>query len=213
MTRMQDGFFSLLLNPAIRLLVLCSVLTGFLYPGLIMGIAHFIFPWEAEGSFLMHQGIRVGSYWIGQSFSDPRYFWGRPSDTPIMPYNALFSLGANLGPSDLTRLQNIKARIAALHSMDSRINMPVPFSLVASSGSGLDPEISASAARYQVFRVAKNRQLPIDTVARLIEDSIVHRTAFVLGESRVNVLQLNLELDRISPPSLSDKRNTNGKTP
>src|SRR6476620_6999505 len=99
------------INPAIRLLVLCSILTGLIYPGLITGITHSLFPWEAKGSFMSHKGIRVGSYWIGQSFTAPHYFWGRPSSTPSVPYNALYSLGANLGPSSPIRLQNMLSRI------------------------------------------------------------------------------------------------------
>jgi K+-transporting ATPase ATPase C chain len=200
-------------SPAIRLMVLCSILTGFLYPCLITGIAQLMFPWEANGSFLNHHGIRVGSYLIGQSFTASYYFWGRPSDTPTVPYNALSSAGANLGPSDLGRLQGIQTRITTLRTVNNDINTTIPFNLVAASGSGLDPDISASAARYQIFRVAKARGLPIETVAHLVEDAIISRTLSILGEPRVNVLQLNLVLDRISPPTLANIRNYNGKTP
>lgn len=213
MDQTHSSFFTLIFNPAIRLLALCSVLTGLLYPGLIMGIAQSIFPWEANGSFVTHEGIRVGSYWIGQLFTEPHYFWGRPSTTPIVPYNALSSSGADLGPSDLKRLQDIRTRITALHDTNNGIKTLIPFNLVTASGSGLDPDISASAAQYQIYRVAKARRLPIETITRLIENSIVGRTANVLGEPRVNVLQLNLALDRMSPITIGDLRNSNGKTP
>jgi len=200
-------------NPAIRLLILCSVLTGFLYPCVITGIAQCLFPWEANGSFISHQGVRIGSYRIGQSFTAPHYFWGRPSATPTVPYNALSSSGANLGPSDIKRLQDIQLRIAALQTANHGIGTLIPFDLVTASGSGLDPDISASAAQYQIFRVANARQAPMETIARLVENAIVGRTAKIFGEPRVNVLQLNLALDRIFPLKLPDIRNSNGTTP
>jgi potassium-transporting ATPase KdpC subunit len=191
---------------AFRILVLCTILTGFLYPGFILGIAQCFFPWQANGSFLTRDAVRVGSYHIGQFFSNPAYFWGRPSATPGQPYNALHSSGSNLGPSDPKRFKAIQEYIALYHSADNGLHMPIPDDLLTASGSGLDPDISPDAARYQIYRVAKARQLPVDTVARLVEQSIIDRSAKILGEPRINVLQLNLSLDQLS-------RNNHGKTP
>jgi K+-transporting ATPase ATPase C chain len=213
MNQTSHSFFALIGYPAIRLLLLCSLLTGFLYPGLVMIMAQSLFPFEANGSLITHQGVRVGSYWIGQSFTEPHYFWGRPSGTPSIPYNALSSSGTNFGPGDPKNIQQIQTSIQLLHLANKGINTLIPFNLVAASGSGLDPEISPAAARYQVFRVAKARQAPIETIAHLVENAIISRSANILGEPRVNVLQLNLALDRIVPITLHDIRNSNGKAP
>ncbi len=213
MYQTTHAFFTLIGYPAIRLLFLCTILTGCLYPGFVMLMAQSLFPFEANGSFISHQGVRVGSYWIGQLFTAPHYFWGRPSSTPSVPYNALSSSGTTLGPRDLKNLQQIQTSIQSLQLANKGINTLIPFNLVTVSGSGLDPEISPAAARYQVFRVAKARKAPVEIIASLVEDAIIDRSAYILGEPRVNVLQLNLALDRIVPMTVYEIRNANGKTP
>ena len=213
MEQMRHTFVSRTLIPSIRFMVLCSLLLGFLYPAVIIGVAQLLFPWQANGSFINHNNVRVGSHFIGQVFTDLRYFWGRPSATPEKPYNAFYSQGSNLGPSTLLRQQAIQTQISMLQSANSGINITIPFNLVTASGSGLDPDISPAAAQYQIFRIAKARQLPVETVARLIEENTVQRSLHLFGQPRVNVLQLNLALDRISAQSLPDIRNTHGQTP
>jgi K+-transporting ATPase ATPase C chain len=175
-----------------------TVLTGFIYPLAITGIAQLAFPWQANGSLIVRGGVVVGSRWIGQPFSDPKYFWGRLSAT-TPPYNAGASSGSNLGPLNPALLDAARARIAALRAADPDsghvTGPPVPVDLVTSSGSGLDPDISPAAAEYQVNRVAKARGLDPEEVRRLVVAHTKHRFLSVIGEPVVNVLELNLALE------------------
>lgn len=183
---------------AIILLILMSVLTGFLYPIIITGITQLIFPWQTNGSFIKQNGKIVGSLLIGQPFSDPKYFWGRPSATTPFPYNAASSSGSNLGPSNPILLATVKQRVNSLKQSILSNTSPIPVDLVTASGSGLDPEICPSAAFYQVPRIAKARGLSKQVIQLLIKRSIKKRTLRILGEPRVNVLEINLALDRLS---------------
>jgi potassium-transporting ATPase KdpC subunit len=185
------------LRPALLLLLLLTVLTGFIYPLLLTGLAQLLFPRQAAGSLIMRDGHALGSQLIGQSFSDPRYFWGRPSATTPQPYNGTGSAGSNLGPLNAALLDAVKARIAALRAADPGNRLPVPVDLVTASGSGLDPEISVAAASYQAARVARTRALAPERVRALIAHHTEGRLLGVLGEPRVNVLELNLALDAL----------------
>jgi potassium-transporting ATPase KdpC subunit len=185
------------LRPALVLFLLLTVLTGFLYPLLVTGLAQLLFARQATGSIIMRQGHAVGSRLIGQSFSDPRYFWGRPSATTPQPYNGMASTGSNQGPLNPALLDAVKARIAALRAADPGNEAPVPVDLVTASGSGLDPEISVAAANYQAARVARVRGLSPERVQGLIAQHTQGRLLGVLGEPRVNVLELNLALDAL----------------
>jgi len=184
-----------LLRPALTLLFLFSLLTGLLYPAVITLLARGIFPAQAQGSLIVKEGQIVGSSLIGQPFSSPQYFWGRPSATAPTPYNASASTGSNIGPSNPALADAIRGRVEALRLADPGNTAPVPVDLVTSSGSGLDPHISPAAALYQIGRVAKARNMPVSTVQKLVEEHIEKRSLGVLGEPRVNVLQLNLALD------------------
>jgi len=186
-----------LIKPAIVLLVAFTVLTGLIYPLVITGIAQLVFPHQANGSLIEQNGGAVGSELIGQPFSDPKYFWGRLSATAPFPYNAAASSGSNLGPTNPALIQEVQARLQALKVADPGNTQPVPADLVTSSGSGLDPDISLAAALYQVPRVARLRGLSEDQVRSLVDQYTQGRTFYVLGEPRVNVLKLNLALDRI----------------
>ncbi len=186
------------LLPALRMLVVLSVLTGVVYPYLITGIAQLAFPRAANGSLIQRDGKALGSSLIGQPFDDPKYFWGRPSATSPMPYNAGASSGSNQGPRNPALADAVKDRIKALTDADPDSKPPVPVDLVTASGSGLDPDISVAAALYQVHRVAKARGMPEDKVRALVDANTRGRTFGVLGEPRVNVLELNLALDRSS---------------
>jgi K+-transporting ATPase ATPase C chain len=186
-----------LLRPSIVLLAIFTVLTGVLYPLAVTALAQAVFPNQANGS-LIRQGDRVvGSALIGQPFDDPRYFWGRPSATAPVPYNAAASAGANLGPSNPALLAAVQARVAALHAADPGNTQPVPVDLVTASASGLDPHISVAAALYQVSRVARARGMTDETVRTLVEQATAGRQLGFLGEPRVDVLKLNLALDAV----------------
>jgi potassium-transporting ATPase KdpC subunit len=185
------------LKPAIVLLVALTFLTGVIYPLIITGIAQLIFPRQANGSLIVQDGQAMGSELIGQSFSDPKYFWGRLSATSPFPYNAAASSGSNLGPTNPALIAEVQARLQALKDADPGNTQPVPVDLVTSSASGLDPDISLAAAFYQVPRVARARGLSEAQVRALVDQYTEGRTFFVLGENRVNVLKLNLALDRI----------------
>lgn len=187
------------LVPALRMLIVLSALTGVAYPLLVTGIARLAFPREANGSLIAADGHIVGSALVGQSFSDPKYFWGRPSATSPRPYNAMASSGSNLGPRNPVLAEAVRSRIAALRAADPGAEAPVPADLVTASGSGLDPDISIAGAEYQLPRVAKARRLPEDRVRALVAAHTSGRTFGILGEPRVNVLQLNLALDRAAP--------------
>lgn len=184
-----------LIRPAISLFVLLSVLTGLIYPLAVTGLGQALFPWQAKGSLLAMDGRPVGSALIGQNFTDPRHFWGRPSATSPQPYNGAASGGSNQGPLNPALVAAVKARLEALKAADPGNNQPVPVDLVTASGSGLDPEISLAAAHYQAARVARARDLPAEQVSALIERQVARPWLGIVGEPRVNVLRLNLALD------------------
>ena len=184
-------------RPAIVSIAIFTLLTGILYPLMITGIAQVIFPHQANGSLIVQNGQVVGSELIGQPFDNPRYFWGRPSATSPFPYNAAASTGSNLGPTNPALTEEVKARIAALKAVDPTNKSPIPVDLITASGSGLDPNISVAAALYQVPRVAKSRGLSEEVVGALVDRFTEDRQLGVLGELRVNVLELNLALDGI----------------
>jgi K+-transporting ATPase ATPase C chain len=182
------------ISAALSILVL-TLLTGIVYPLAVTGLAALIFPAKASGSLTQRAGAAIGSALIGQPFSDPKYFWGRPSATAPFPYNAALSTGSNLGPTNPDLASLVKARIEALRAADPGNEAPVPVDLVTASASGLDPHISPAAAFYQVRRVAQARGLPEAEVRTLVESHVTSRQFGVLGEPRVNVLALNLVLD------------------
>jgi len=182
--------------PALRMLVALTVLTGIAYPLLVTGIAQLAFPRQANGSLVETGGKTVGSTLIGQPFSDPKYFWSRPSATSPQPYNAMASSGSNQGPRNPALADAVKDRVKALRDADPDSKPAVPADLVTASGSGLDPEISVAAAEFQVHRVAKARGLAEDKVRALVSANTSGRTFGVLGEPRVNVVSLNLALDQ-----------------
>jgi len=184
-----------ILRPALVLFAVMTLVTGALYPLAVTGIARAVFPEQAAGSLIVVGGKPVGSALIGQSFSDPRYFWGRPSATGPYPNNASASSGSNLGPLNPALGDAVKGRIDALRAADAGNSAPVPVDLVTASGSGLDPHISVAAARYQAARVAKVRNLALPRVQALIDGQTEGRLFGLLGEPRVNVLKLNLALD------------------
>ncbi|VTU13539.1 Potassium-transporting ATPase C chain [Variovorax sp. SRS16] len=183
-------------RPALVLFALLSALTGLVYPLVVTGAAQAVFPSQAAGSPVVRDGHAIGSTLIGQNFSDPGHFWGRPSATAPMPYNAAASGGSNLGPSNPALVDAVKGRIEALRAADPGNTAPVPADLVTASASGLDPHISPAAARYQAARVARLRKLPRDRVEQLIDDHTEGAFLGLLGEPRVNVLALNLALDQ-----------------
>ncbi len=186
-----------LFRPAISLFILLSAVTGIVYPMAVTGIAQVVFPENAHGSLIVKGGKPVGSSLIGQNFSDPGHFWGRPSATSPQPYNGTASGGSNLGPLNPAFTDAVKSRIAALQAADPENPRPIPVDLVTASASGLDPHISPASARYQVARVARARSLPAATVAALVEKHTEDRQWGLFGEPRVNVLELNLALDDI----------------
>jgi potassium-transporting ATPase KdpC subunit len=184
-----------LIRPALMLLLLFTLLTGLVYPLVVTGIAQLAFPRQANGSLIKNNGQVLGSSLIGQNFDDPRYFWGRLSDTASFPYNAAASSGSNYGPSNPALQDATRARITALKAADPANSLPVPVDLVTASASGLDPHISVAAALYQLSRVARARGMSETAVRALVEKHTQGRTLGFLGEPRVNVLELNLELD------------------
>ncbi len=187
------------LRPALTLLLLLSALTGIVYPVVVSGVARLMFPEQAAGSLIVKDGHPVGSALIGQNFTSPKYFWGRPSATGPQPYNASASSGSNQGPLNPALADAVKARAEALKAADPDIKLPVPADLVSASGSGLDPHISPEAARYQLARVARARQLPAAQVQQLVEQHTEGRQWGLFGEPRVHVLRLNLALDALRP--------------
>ncbi|MGY3175116.1 K+-transporting ATPase ATPase C chain [Pseudomonas sp. TE12234] len=184
-----------LLRPAMILFIALSLLTGLAYPLVTTGVARLVFPHQAAGSLVERDGKTVGSLLIGQGFSDPKYFWSRPSATSPMPYNPLASGGSNLGPLNPALMDAVKGRIAALRAADPGNTTTVPADLVYSSASGLDPHISVAAAMYQAGRVSRVRNLPLEQVRQLIDKNAQGTLLGFLGEPRVNVLALNLALD------------------
>jgi K+-transporting ATPase ATPase C chain len=186
------------LRPAMLVLVVLTIVTGVAYPLLITGVAQLVFPREANGSLIERDGKLLGSALIGQPFSDPKYFWPRPSATAPVPYNAGASSGSNQGPLNPALTDTVKARVEALKAADPGQTNPIPVDLVTASGSGLDPHISPAAAQYQVPRVARVRGLPEDKVRTLVAQHTQGRQLGILGEPRVNVLELNLALDAVA---------------
>jgi K+-transporting ATPase ATPase C chain len=191
------------LRPALVSLGLFTLLTGLLYPLVVTGIAQVVFPWQANGSLITHNGRPVGSALLGQPFDDPKYFWGRLSATSPAPYTAFNadkqtgSSGSNYGPLNPVLLEAVQGRIKALRDADPTNTGPIPVDLVTASGSGLDPHISPAAAAYQVGRVAQARRLSEEALRQLVAQHTAGRTLGLLGEPRVNVLTLNLALDTL----------------
>jgi potassium-transporting ATPase KdpC subunit len=183
------------LRPALVLLLVFTVLTGLVYPLALTGAAKLVFPRQAEGSLVVQAGGVRGSRLIGQPFSAPGYLWGRLSATVPVPYDATASTGSNLGPLNPALLDAARARIAALRAADPGARGPVPVDLVTASGSGLDPHVSPAAAEYQLARVARARGLTPGEVRAIVRRHTAGPTFGVLGEPRVNVLEVNLELD------------------
>lgn len=187
---------SALLRPLLVLFALLTALTGVVYPMVVTGIGKLAFPAQVSGSLIRRGQTVVGSSLIAQSFRDPGYFWGRPSATSPMPNNAMASGGSNLGPANPALLDAVRGRIAALQAADPVNLLAPPVDLVTASASGLDPHVSPAAALYQVGRVARARHLDPDGLRRLVQDQIEQPQWGILGEARVNVLMLNMKLDR-----------------
>ena len=194
---MNDSSSPSVLRPAITLLIVMTMITGVAYPLLVTGVAKVLLPSQAAGSLVVKEGKAVGSRLIGQPFSDPGYFWSRPSATGPQPYDGRGSGGSNLGPLNPALTAAIEARIAALRAADPTNRAPIPVDLVTASASGLDPDISLAAAYYQTDRIARVRHLSLDRVRALIAAHARHPWLGVLGEPRVNVLELNLALDGV----------------
>jgi len=187
------------LRPAIVVFSALTLVCGVIYPLAVTGIGAAAFPAQAAGSIVEVNGKAVGSTLIGQSFSSPQYFWGRPSATGPMPNNAAGSSGSNQGPLNPALVDAVKGRIDALKAADPSNTSAIPVDLVTASASGLDPEISLAAARYQAGRVAAARKVSTEQVLALIDSHRIDQHLGFLGEPRVNVLELNLALDRAKP--------------
>ena len=194
------------LRPALTMVLFLTILTGLLYPLTVTGLAQLFFPDQANGSLIVRKDKVVGSKLIGQYFDKPEYFWSRPSATAPFPYNAAASGGSNLGPTNPVLIDAVKARVAALRTADPGNSLPVPVDLVTASASGLDPHISPAAALYQVKRVARARGLDENSVLTLVSKHTEERQFGVLGEPRVNILELNLALDVLKEVVTSLKR-------
>jgi K+-transporting ATPase ATPase C chain len=187
--------FARYIRPSLGLLFVMTLLLGIAYPLAVTGLAKAALASQAEGSLIRQGPVLVGSSLIGQSFADPKYFWGRPSATAPQPYNGAASGGSNLGPLNPALLDRVAAQVKLLREADPDNTLAVPVDLVTASASGLDPEISPAAADYQASRVARLRNLPLPTVRALIARHETRALFDVLGEDRVNVLELNLALD------------------
>lgn len=188
-----------MIRASVVMLVLMTVITGVIYPAVVTAIAAMAFPQQRNGSLVVRDDRPIGSRLIGQHFSEPRYFWGRPSATSPAPCNAAASSGSNLGPLNPALAEAVKARIEALRKDSPHDRTLVPVDLVTASGSGLDPHISIAAAAYQVRRVAQARGLSESQVRALVTTHTLGRQFGVLGEPRVEVLALNLALDKAKP--------------
>lgn len=196
-----------LLRPALVLFALLAALTGLLYPLAVTGAARAAFPDQAAGSLVERDGRVVGSRLIGQNFTDPGHFWGRPSATAPTPYNAANSAGSNLGPLNPALSDAVKARVEALRAIDPGNTGPVPVDLVTASGSGLDPHISVAAAQFQAARVAQARGLPHLVVLDLVDRHTEQPWLGFFGEPRVHVLALNIDLDAVAQTRTSSGQN------
>ncbi len=183
------------IRPTLVVLILFTLLTGVIYPLVVTGIAQVVFPEKANGSFIKRDGRIVGSELIGQPFSDPKYFWSRLSATSPYAYNAGSSSGSNYGPLNPALIDGVKKRVQDLKAADSTNTLLIPVDLVTSSASGLDPHISVAAALYQLPRVARVRGMSASQIRSLVNQFTEGRQIGFLGESRVNVLELNLALD------------------
>ena len=181
---------------SLRMLAALTLLTGVAYPLATWGIAQLAFPAAANGSLVVAGGKPIASSLIGQPFSDPRYFWSRPSATSPMPYNGAASSGSNQGPRNPALADAVRSRIEMLRAVDLSNGAAVPADLVTASASGLDPHISVAAAEFQLARVARARRLGVESVRAILEQNTEGRTFGLLGEPRVNVVLLNLALDR-----------------
>lgn len=184
-------------RPALVLLGVLSLITGLLYPLFITGLAQLLFARAAGGSIVTRGGTAVASRLVGQSFTRPEYFWGRPSATTPYPYNGGASGGSNLGPLNPALIEAARERVAALRAADPGNSAPVPVDLVSASASGLDPEASIAAIQYQIPRVARARNMTPEALRRLVARHVEGRLAGFLGEPRVNVVELNLALDAV----------------
>jgi K+-transporting ATPase ATPase C chain len=184
-----------LIRQSIVMLVLMTLVTGLVYPLVVTGIAQAAFAHAANGSVIVKDGKLLGSKLIGQAFTDPKYFWPRPSATSPFPDNPSSSGASNLGPTNPSLIDAVKQRIGALHAADPGNTAPVPVDLVTASASGVDPDISPAAARYQIARVAHARGVSVEALTRLVNRATSGRQFGILGEPRVNVLELNLMLD------------------
>jgi K+-transporting ATPase ATPase C chain len=191
-------------RPAIVFIIALTLITGLVYPLVMTGVAGLVFPYQAQGSLIEKDGQVVGSALIGQEFTSDRYFHGRPSatlgpdpadpsKTASVPYNAVNSMGSNLGPTNKALIDRVKTDVEKLKAENP--SSPVPTDLVTTSGSGLDPDISPEAAFFQIPRVAKERNMSEDSLRQLVTEQIEGRTLGIFGEPRVNVLALNLALD------------------
>ena len=187
------------IRPALAVFAALTLLCGLAYPLAVTGLAQLIMPRQANGSLVEHDGKVVGSQLIGQSFTSPRYFWGRPSATAPTPNNAAGSSGANQGPSNPALKEAVAGRIAALRAADPNNRDAIPVDLVTASASGLDPHISPAAALYQIDRVARTRGAPRAALEDLVGRHTGQPLLGIFGEARVNVLALNLALDRAFP--------------
>lgn len=187
------------IRPALVLFGALTVACGVVYPLAVTAVGSAAFPSQAGGSILEVNGKPVGSALIGQQFTSPKYFWGRPSATGPMPYNANGSGGSNQGPLNPAFVDAVKDRVEALKAADPGNTSPIPVDLVTASGSGLDPEISLAAANYQVNRIAAERRMTPGQVQGLVEQHASHAVLGIFGEPRVNVLALNLALDGKTP--------------
>lgn len=188
----------LVLRRSVVSLLLMAVLTGVVYPLVMTGIGHVVFPHRSHGRLIVQGGEIVGSELIGQPFDDPKYFWPRPSATGPVPYNAGASSGSNLGPSNPKLIQAVRERVGKLKAADPNNDLPIPVDLVTASGSGLEVYISPAAAQYQAARVARARGLPVEQVQQLVSEHTWGRQWGFLGQPRTNVMTLNPALDRLS---------------
>ena len=186
-----------IVRPVLVLFFVLTLLTGILYPLLVTGLGQWLFPAQSHGSLVYRDGKTVGSLLVGQNFTEPGYFWGRPSATGPFPNNAAVSSGSNQGPLNPALVDAVKGRVEALRAADPGNSAPVPNELVTASASGLDPHISPGAAQFQVARVARVRNLTVAQVQALVEQNTLRPLLGVIGEPVVNVLQLNLALDNL----------------